>query len=213
MSPASLWSWPQYADDERSAVAAVLESGRVNYWTGSEAREFEKEYAEHVGSRHGVALANGTVALELALKSLGIGPGDEVVTSPRTFIASASSIVMQGGIPVFADIDPDSQNVTAQTIERVLTSRTRAIIPVHLAGWPCEMDQIMKLAESRNLRVIEDCAQASGAIFRGRPVGGFGHAGAFSFCQDKIITTGGEGAHGYQQPRSLARCLVIQGSW
>ena len=193
MNRGSPWSWPQYADDERSAVAAVLASGQVNYWTGSEAREFEREYAEHVGSAHAIALANATVALELALRVLGIGPGDEVVTSPRTFIASASCVVMRGGIPVFADVDRDSQNVTAESIERALTARTRAIIPVHLAGWPCEMDQIMELAKARGLMVIEDCAQASGAMFRERPVGGLGHAGAFSFCQDKIITTGGEG--------------------
>lgn len=185
--------WPHYDADEIDAVRAVLASGKVNYWTGNECRVFEREHAAAAGTRHAVALANGTMALELALAAYGIGPGDEVVTTPRTFIATASSAVMRGAKPVFADVDRDSQNITAATIEKALTPKTRAIIPVHLAGWPCEMDAIMDLARSRNLIVIEDCAQASGATYRGKPVGGLAHAGAFSFCQDKIITTGGEG--------------------
>lgn len=186
-------SWPYYAADEVAAVQAVLQSGRVNYWTGNVAREFECDYAGEAGTSHAIALANGTVALELALMAYGVGPGAEIITTPRTFIASASCAVMRGARPVFADVDPDSQNITADTIERVITPRTRAIIAVHLAGWPCEMDAIMALAAEKGLVVIEDCAQANGARYRGRPVGGIGHAGAFSFCQDKIITTGGEG--------------------
>lgn len=185
--------WPHFDDDERRAVDAVLAAGRVNYWTGTEGREFEREYAAYTRTRHGIALANGTVSLELALVVLGIGPGDEVVTTPRTFLASASCVVLRGATPVFADVDRDSQNITAQTIERVLSPRTRAIIPVHLAGWPCDMDEIMALARSRGIAVIEDCAQAHGATYKGRPVGGIGDFGSFSFCQDKIITTGGEG--------------------
>lgn len=185
--------WPYYSEDERRAVQAVLESGRVNYWTGTQTREFEKEYAAHVGARHGIALANGTVSLELALAMLGIGPGDEVVTTPRTFIASASCAVTRGALPVFADVDRESQNITAATIEAVLSPRAKAIIVVHLAGWPCEMDDILELARARNIAVIEDCAQANGALYKGRPVGGIGTLGSFSFCQDKIITTGGEG--------------------
>lgn len=185
--------WPHYDVDEIEAVRMVLLSGKVNYWTGNECREFEREHAAAAGVQHAVALANGTMALELALAAYGIGSGDEVVTTPRTFIASASSAIMRGAKPIFADVDRDSQNITAATIERVLTPKTRAIIPVHLAGWPCEMDAIMDLARSRNLIVVEDCAQASGATYREKPVGCLGHAGAFSFCQDKIITTGGEG--------------------
>lgn len=185
--------WPHFENDEVEAVRAILLSGKVNYWTGNEGREFEREYAAASGTQHAVAVSNGTMALELALAAHGIGSGDEVVTTPRTFIATASSVIMRGAKPIFADVDRDSQNITAASIERVLTSRTRAIIPVHLAGWPCEMDLIMELARARNLVVIEDCAQASGATYRGRPVGSLGHAGAFSFCQDKIITTGGEG--------------------
>jgi dTDP-4-amino-4,6-dideoxygalactose transaminase len=185
--------WPHYAEDEIAAVTAVLHSGKVNYWTGNECRAFEKDYAEHCGSKHAVAVANGTLALELALRAIGIRPGDEVITTARTFIASASSAVACGARPVCADVDRESQNLTAASIERVITPRTRAIVVVHLAGWPADMDPIMDLADSRGLKVIEDCAQANGASYKGRPVGSIGHAGAFSFCQDKIITTGGEG--------------------
>ena len=185
--------WPCYAEDERAAADAVLASGRVNYWTGQEGRAFESEYAAHVGVRLAMALANGTLALELALRCWGIGPGDEVVVTPRSFMASVSCVVLQGATPVFADVDRDSGNMTASTIERVLSTRTRAVIPVHLAGWPCDMGPIMDLARARGLKVLEDCAQAHGARYRGVPVGGLGHAGAFSFCQDKIMSTAGEG--------------------
>lgn len=185
--------WPSYSREEIDAAAHVLESGKVNYWTGQEGRQFEAEFAAFTGCKHAVAVANGTVALELALEVLGIGPGDEVIVPSRTFIASASSVVMRGARPIFADVDRDSQNITAQTIERLITPRTRAIIAVHLAGWACDMDPILELANKRGLKVIEDCAQAHGASYRGRPVGSMGDANAFSFCQDKIITTGGEG--------------------
>ena len=185
--------WPCYSPDERAAVDAVLASGKVNYWTGQETRAFEKEYAAYLGIKHAVALTNGTVALELPLKMWGIGSGDEVVVSPRSFIASTSCAVLQGARPIFADVDRDSGNITAATIAGVLTPRTRAIIPVHLAGWPCELDPIMELAQERGIKVLEDCAQAHGARYKGRPVGSIAHAAAFSFCQDKIITTAGEG--------------------
>lgn len=185
--------WPHYGEDEIEAAAAVLRSGKVNYWTGEQCRLFEREYAEYVGCGHAVSLANGTVALELALHALGIGPGDEVITTSRTFIASASCAVARGATPVFADVDADSQNLTLENIQRVTTQKTRAIIAVHLAGWPCDMDSIMAFAEDRGIKVIEDCAQAHGAAYRGKPVGSWGHAAAFSFCQDKIISTGGEG--------------------
>ncbi|HHL45559.1 MAG TPA: DegT/DnrJ/EryC1/StrS aminotransferase family protein, partial [Gammaproteobacteria bacterium] len=158
-----------------------------------EGREFEREFAAHCQVGHAVAVANGTVALELALYALGIGAGDEVVVPPRTFLATASAVIMRGAKPVFADLDPVSGNISADTIEAVLTSNTRAIIPVHLAGWPCDMGPIMELAAGRGLKVIEDCAQAHGATYNGRPIGSMGDAAAFSFCQDKIMTTGGEG--------------------
>lgn len=185
--------WPVFAPDEIEAVTATLESGRVNYWTGGEGRAFEQEFAEHCGSRYAIALANGTVALELALHALDIGPGDEVITTSRTFIASASCVVMRGARPVLADVDPVTQNITAETIRARLSPRTKAVIVVHLAGWPCDMDPILDLAREHGLKVIEDCAQAHGAKYRGRMVGSFGDVAAFSFCQDKIITTGGEG--------------------
>ena len=185
--------WPCFTEEEAQAVHSVILSNRVNYWTGQECREFEKEFAAWVGTRHAIALANGTLALDEALKALGIGTGDEVVVTPRTFLASVSSIVNAGAVPVFAEVDRDSQNITASSIRAVLTPRTRAVICVHLAGWPCDMDPIMALAAERNLKVIEDCAQAHGARYKGRSVGSIGHVGAWSFCQDKIMTTGGEG--------------------
>lgn len=185
--------WPSYSQDEADAVSRVLLSNQVNYWTGSECRNFESEFASWVGSKYAVAMMNGTVALDVALKALDIGEGDEVVVTPRTFIASVSTVVTAGAIPVFADVDPNTQNITAESIRAVLSKRTKAIICVHLAGWPCDMDPIMKLAEDHGLYVIEDCAQAHGARYKGKSVGTIGHIGAWSFCQDKIMTTGGEG--------------------
>ena len=189
----NLSPWPSFSAEEGEAVARVLASNRVNYWTGEEGRQFEREFAEWCGVAHAVTLANGTVALDLALRALGVGPGDEVIVTPRTFIASVSSVVLAGATPVFADVDRDSGNITPATIEPVLSERTQAIVPVHLAGWPCDMEGIMQLATSRGIGVIEDCAQAHGALIGGRSIGSFGDVGAWSFCQDKIISTGGEG--------------------
>lgn len=185
--------WPYYDEDEIAAATAVLRSGRVNQWTGDRVRTFERVLADYCGVKHAIALANGSLALELALRAFGIGPSDEVIVTSRSFIASASCVDLVGAKPVFADIDPVSQNISAATIAPLITSRTKAIIPVHLAGWPCDMQPILDLAQRHNLFVIEDCAQAIGATIDGRRVGSFGHASVFSFCQDKIITTGGEG--------------------
>jgi dTDP-4-amino-4,6-dideoxygalactose transaminase len=185
--------WPSFTEEEQEAVSAMLASNRVNYWTGQECRQFEQEFADWVGTRHAVALANGTLALELALRGLGISDGDEVIVTPRSFFGSASCIVAVGARPVFADVDRDSQNITAETIRDQLTTRTRAIICVHLAGMPCDMEPILALAAEHGLKVIEDCAQAHGAKYRGRMVGSIGDVAAWSFCQDKIMTTGGEG--------------------
>lgn len=193
MLNSSFSPWPSYTQEEADAVSKVVLSNKVNYWTGHEGREFEKEFATWSDCQYAVALSNGTVALDLALRALNIGIGDEVVVTSRTFIASVSSIVMVGAIPIFADVDLESQNITSETIEAVLTPRTKAIICVHLAGWPCEMDEIMQLAKNNSLVVIEDCAQAHGAQYKGKSVGSFGHIGAWSFCQDKIMSTGGEG--------------------
>jgi len=185
--------WPSFTDEEITAVGNVLRSNKVNYWTGDECRTFEKEFAAFSDSRFAVATANGTLALDAAWPALGIGPGDEVICTPRTYLASASTIAMAGARPVFADVDADSQNITPATVEPLITAKTRAILCVHLAGWPCDMDGFMDLAEAHKLFVIEDCAQAHGARIDGRSVGSFGHVNAWSFCQDKIITTGGEG--------------------
>jgi dTDP-4-amino-4,6-dideoxygalactose transaminase len=185
--------WPSFTQEEADAVQNVLLSNKVNYWTGQEGREFEKEFATFADSKYAVALGNGTLALDIALKAMKVGAGDDVITTPRTFLASASSIVTAGAKPVFADVDLNSQNITAESIEAVLTEKTKAVIVVHLAGMPAEMDAIMALSEKHGFYVIEDCAQAHGAKYKGRSVGSIGHAGAWSFCQDKIMSTGGEG--------------------
>jgi len=185
--------WPFYTEEESHAVSKVLLSNKVNYWTGKEGREFEKEFAKFAESKYAIAVSNGTTALDLAWIALEIGDGDEVIVTSRTFLASVSSIVNARATPVFADVSLDSQNITAESISKVLSDKTKAIVCVHLAGWPCDMDPIMELAEQRNLFVIEDCAQAHGAMYKGRSVGSIGHIGAWSFCQDKIMTTGGEG--------------------
>lgn len=196
-------SWPCFTQEEADAVQRVLLSQKVNYWTGRECREFECEFADWADASNAVALANGTLALDVALQALGVGPGDEVVVTPRTFLASASCVVTAGAAPVFADVDADSQNITAETIRAVLTPRTKAVICVHLAGMPCDMDPIMALADEKGLFVIEDCAQAHGARYKGRSVGSIGHVGAWSFCQDKIMTTGGEGGMVTTNDRAL----------
>lgn len=195
----NLAPWPSFSEEEAEAVAAVLRSNRVNYWTGQEGRAFEREFAGWVGSSHAIALSNGTLALDLALQGLAIGCAyggkstDEVIVTPRTFIASVSCVVNAGAVPVFADVDRDSGVISAETVAPVLSSNTKAVIPVHLAGWPCDMDGLMSLARDHDLKVIEDCAQGHGASYNGRSVGSIGHVGAWSFCQDKVMTTGGEG--------------------
>ena len=200
-------AWPSFTEEEALAVSRVLLSNKVNYWTGNEIRLFEQEFAEWTGVEHAVALANGTLALELSLLALGIGDGDEVIVTPRSFVASASCILRCGAIPVFADVDPDSQNITAKTIEKALTVRTKAIICVHMAGWPCDMDPILSLAHAKGLFIVEDCAQAHGAIYKGNRVGGIGHIAAWSFCQDKIMTTGGEGGMVTTNDAQLAKAV------
>ncbi len=185
--------WPSFTQEEADAVSRVLLFNKVNYWTGQEGREFEREFAAFAGAEYAIAVANGTLALDLALQGLGIGAGDEVVVTPRTFLASATSVINAGATPVFADVNPDTQNITPETVAAVITPNTKAVVCVHLAGWPCDMGGFMALAEQHDLFVIEDCAQAHGATYKGKPVGGLGHVGCWSFCQDKIMSTGGEG--------------------
>ncbi|MEM8793712.1 MAG: DegT/DnrJ/EryC1/StrS family aminotransferase [Pseudomonadota bacterium] len=185
--------WPRFDAEEAEAVSRVLLSNKVNYWTGGEGREFEREFAAFAGAKYAIAVANGTLALDLALHGLGVGPGDEVIVTPRSFVASASAIANAGARPVFADIDADSQTITPETVAPLITDRTRAILCVHLAGWPCDMPGFCDLVAGREIFLIEDCAQAHDARIDGRPVGGLGDVAAWSFCQDKIMTTGGEG--------------------
>ena len=185
--------WPSYDSKQIAAVTEVLASGKVNYWTGEKCRSFENSFAEYIGSAYGIAMCNGTVVLEAALKALGVGPGDEVIVSSRSFVASASCVLSVGATPVFSDVCATTQNITQATIEAVLTEKTRAIICVHLAGWPCDMEKLSGVAKSHGLYLIEDCAQAHGAAIGKRSVGTWGDVGCWSFCQDKIMTTGGEG--------------------
>ena len=199
--------WPLFTPEEATAVQQVLLSNKVNYWTGTECRSFETEFAAWAETAHAVAVANGTLALDVALKAMGIGPGDEVVVTPRTFIASISCVVNAGATPVFAEVEADSGNISAATIAQVLTPRTRAVICVHLGGWPCDMDPIMALAAAQGFQVIEDCAQAHGARYKGRSVGSIGHVGAWSFCQDKIMSTGGEGGMVTTNDEALWRAM------
>ena len=199
--------WPSFTDEEADAVKRVLLSNKVNYWTGTETREFEKEFAAWCDVPYAVALANGTLALDVALKALGVGPGDEVVVTPRTFIASVSCVVNAGAVPVFADVEADSGNISAATLTKVITPKTKAVICVHLAGWPCDMDPIMALSQQHGFKVIEDCAQAHGARYKGRPVGSIGHVGAWSFCQDKIMSTAGEGGMVTTRDEALWRSM------
>ena len=191
--------WPSFTQEEADAIQRVLLSNKVNYWTGQEGREFEKEFAAFAGTSHAIAVANGTLALDLILAGMKIGAhyggskDDEVIVTPRSFMASVSTVVNAGAKPVFVDVDRDSGNMSAATIAPMITPNTKAIIAVHLAGWPCDMYEIMALAEANGIKAIEDCAQAHGGTYKGEPLGGIGHAAAWSFCQDKIMTTGGEG--------------------
>ena len=185
--------WPSFTDEEINSVTNVLSSNKVNYWTGDECRKFEKEFSEWSSSEYAVSLANGTLALDIALKALNIGDGDEVIVTSRSYIASVTSIINAGAKPIFIDVDLSSQNITPKNISSAITNKTKAIICVHLAGWPCEMDEIMSIANANDLFVVEDCAQAHGAKYKGRSVGSIGHIGCWSFCQDKIMSTGGEG--------------------
>jgi dTDP-4-amino-4,6-dideoxygalactose transaminase len=192
-NPKMFSPWPYFGDEEIHAVESVLRSGRINQWTGSEVISFEKEYADYVGVKYAVAVANGSVALDIALAILGIGHDDEVIVTPRSFMASVGCVALKGATPVFVDVDHDSQNITSDLVKDAISSKTKAVIAVHLAGWPCELHDLSMLCDQYGIYMIEDCAQAHGAKFNGKHVGNYGHISAFSFCQDKIMTTGGEG--------------------
>jgi dTDP-4-amino-4,6-dideoxygalactose transaminase len=189
----TLAPWPQFDAEQIDAATRVLASGQVNTWTGQETTAFEMEYARWCSTQHAIAMANGSLALSAAYLAVGLGPGDELITTPRTFIATASSAVLLGVKPVFADVDAESGAITVATIAPLITPRTKAISVVHLGGWPADMLAILELARAHGISVIEDCAQAHGARIHGQSVGSFGDVAAWSFCQDKIITTAGEG--------------------
>ena len=193
MSQLPLPTWPQFDDAQIDAAVSVLTSGKTNFWTGQQTLSFEDEFAHWCGSDYSIAMANGSLALSAAYLGIGLGNGDEIITTPRTFVATASSAVLLGSRPVFADVDPDSGAITAATIAPLITPRTKAISVVHLGGWPADMPAICDLARSHGLALIEDCAQAHGARINGHSVGSFGDVATWSFCQDKILTTAGEG--------------------
>ena len=195
--------WPSFTLEEANSVKNILLSNKVNYWTGNECREFEKEFAFWSNTKYAIALGNGTLALDSALKALDISYGDEVIVTSRTYISSVSSIVNAGATPIFADVDLNSQNIKIDSVKSSINKKTKAIVCVHLAGWPCEMDEINSLAKEFGLYIIEDCAQAHGAKYKNIPVGSIGDIGCWSFCQDKIMTTGGEGGMVTTNDKSL----------
>ena len=185
--------WPYFDRDQIDTATRVLASGKVNTWTGQETKAFENDFASWCGSSYSIAMSNGSLALSAAYLAVGLGQGDELITTPRTFIATASSAVLLGAKPIFADVDPNSGAITVASIAPLITPRTKAIAVVHLGGWPADMPAICDLARAHGIAVIEDCAQAHGARINGQSVGCFGDVAAWSFCQDKILTTAGEG--------------------
>ena len=188
-----LVGWPNFDKKTIKAVKDVLKSGKVNYWTGPKGMEFEKAYAAWQGSKYAISASSGTAALHIALSALGIGPGDEVIVPSYTFIASSFSIVQAGAIPRFADVNINDHCISIESAEKLVNKRTKAIMPVHLYGNVCDMDKVLAFAKRQNLFVIEDNAEAAGALYKGRKTGTIGHIAACSFCQNKIFTTGGEG--------------------
>jgi len=193
-------------------AGAVLTSGRLNYHTGVQTKAFEEAFAAFAGVPYALAVANGTVALELALRALGVGmlPGEEVIVPSRTFIATAGAVRAVGAIPVIADVDPATNCLTAVSVARVLTPRTTAVIPVHLGGFPAPVPEIISLAEQVGAVVIEDCAQALGARYRGAAVGSMGAAGCFSFCQDKILPLGEGGMITFAEEEAFKRAWAYR---
>ena len=186
-------NWPLITQPMVNSVSEILQSGKLNQWNNNTVKEFEKKFAHKFGVNYAIAVFNGTVALELCVKTLGLKKGDEIIVTPRTFIASASCCAWYGITPIFVDVDLNSQNITLETIKSAITDRTKAVILVHLAGWPCDLEEICKFCRDKGIYIIEDCAQAHGAKYRDKNVGSWGNINAWSFCQDKIITTGGEG--------------------
>lgn len=187
------YSLPYIPKDSYNEIKKILNSGKINYWNGDVTQKFEREFAKYIGKKYSVATNSGTTALELCLRSIGISKNDEVITTPRSYISSATSISMQKAIPVFCDINSETQNIDSLKIPQLITKKTKAILCVHLNGMPCDMDNIIKIKKKYNILLIEDCSQAHGAQINKKKIGSFGDISIFSFCNDKIITTGGEG--------------------
>lgn len=206
--------FPRFSDYEKQLVLSVLESGRLASGVGTFVRNFEKKFSEYIGVGYALAVSSGTAALHTAVASLGIGVGDEVVTTPFSFVATATAVLHNNAIPVFADIELDTLNIDPETIPDKITDRTKAILVVHLAGHPAEMDEIIKIARERGIAVVEDCAQAIGSEYRGRKVGSIGDVGAFSFYQSKNMTTGEGGMVTTNNPEihRRAKLFVEHGS-
>lgn len=196
---------PDIGPDELKAVQEVVASGWITQ--GPKVREFEQAFARLCSMPHAVATNTGSAALQVALLALEIGPGDEVITTPLSCIASANPILFAGARPVFADVDPETYNLDTTQIEKRITPRTKAVLPVHLFGHPCDMDPLLELAQSRRLAVIEDASQATGGLYKGRRVGGFGRVGCFSLYANKIVTSA-EGGMIVTREEELARRMV-----
>ena len=213
-------AWPIYGKSEEEALLRVLHSGKWGRQDGKEVEAFERKFAEYHGVPYAVAVVNGTVSLRIALMAAGIQAGDEVIVPPYTFLATASAVVEANATPIFADLEPDTYNIDPAAIERAITPRTRAIIPVHFAGLPADMDAIMAIAKKHNLIVIEDAAHAHGAEYKGRRVGSIGHMSSFSFQSSKNLCSGEGGIilsrdkDLFEQCKSMQNCgRVPGGAW
>lgn len=184
-------NWPNFKEADEAALLEVLRSGKwCRIYPGSKAEEFEREFSKYHDAKHGVAVSNGTVALELALKTLGVGFGDEVIVPAVTFIATASAVTEVGGVPVFADVDPETGTISPESIKNYITERTKAVIVVHYGGYPSNFDEILPLVKKHDLFLIEDCAHAHGTEWKGRKVGAIGDMGCFSFQESKSLAAG-----------------------
>lgn len=212
-------SWPIFNEEEMKALKNVLESGAWGIG-GARKKEFEEKFSSYQDAKYGVAVTNGTAALEIALRACGIGCGDEVITTPYTFMATATAILYVNAIPVFVDIEPDTYNIDPRKVEDAITEKTKAILPVHIGGRPANMDELLKIAEKNNLYIIEDACQAWGSEWKGRRVGAIGNIGAFSFQSSKNITSGEGGIivtndkELYTKAWSLHNCgRLPEGAW
>jgi len=183
---------PFYSSKSIQKIGPLLKNGKANYWTGNECKKFEKEFSNYLGNKYSVAVSNGSVALELAIRALNLKKQDEIIVSPRSFIISASCILNLGLKPVFADVD-DNGNLSIEGIKKAYNKNVKALIIVHLNGLSCDLDHIIKFIKKNKIFLVEDCSQAHGALYKGKRVGSFGDISTWSFCQDKIISTGGEG--------------------